>query len=510
MTEFPCFYLDEPDLIFGFQGEDKDPKLGLKRFGPYFSKSEQRPSPSEVRVGIIGSGETITLTKLIIDLIRTEIRSNENNRWLYPDFPGFSRNAKINSDIINSERWNAAITQFDIDNILKIVDVNERIAAASTLFVTKLESIALEEDFPQVVICALPKIIEEYCGISKKTRGAKRPRFTPLEKEIAKLKARNQSFLTDWGINFVEYKESEPQRDYDLHNSIKGKSMKIGIPTQVLRESTSRAIIEYPNSEFPIRQNPATFAWNFSMGLYYKASGRPWRLAKLIPGTCYVGISFYRNLRNPDLNMETSMAQIFTHSGEGFVLRGSDVVVDERTREPHMSAEQSEDLIKDVILKFTTKTNTGPGRVVIHKTSGFTDEEKNGFRKGIGNVPTDLLLIRKYTPIRFLRFGEYPVLRGTVIMLSPREYLLFTGGYIPRLRTYPGQRVPEPLHILHEGDSDTHQVCKEILGLTKLNWNTTAFSDYDPITLEFSSRVGKILSELPDDYPIQDHYRFYM
>ena len=123
---------------------------------------------------------------------------------------------------------------------------------------------------------------------------------------------------------------------------------------------------------------------------------------------------------------------------------------------------------------------------------------------------TDFVAIRRSTPIRFLRVGEYPVLRGTVILLTSREYLLFTGGYIPRLRTYPGARIPEPLHVLHEGDSDARTVSAEVLGLTKLNWNTTAFSTNRPITLEFASRVGAILSELPEGYPVQDHYRFYM
>jgi hypothetical protein len=509
MASLECLFLEEPDLVFGYEGEDKDPRMGIKRFGPYFSRSEGVPSPSQVRVGIVGSGETITLTKQLLSMIQREIKSNESNRWLYPDFPGFSSNTKLKSEILNADRWNISLTQFEIDGILKVIDANERIAAASQLIVEKLKAIALEEDHPNVVICSLPWVIEEYCGISKRTRGAKRPRFTELERVLSELRGKNQSFLQDWGFDFAE-EGSEPNIDYDLHNSIKGKSMSVGIPTQVLRESTLKSILEYPNSTFPSRQNPATFAWNFSMGLYYKANGRPWRLAKLVPGTCYVGVSFYRNLRNPNLNVESSMAQIFTHSGEGFVLRGTDVVIDEESKEPRLTADQSEHLIRDVIDKYTAKVHTGPSRFVVHKTSRFNEEEKTGLRKGIGTIPTDLVAISRSTPIRFLRTGEYPVLRGTLILITSKEYLLYTGGYIPRIRTYPGHRVPEPLHIVHEGDSDARTVCNEILGLTKLNWNTTAFSTYNPITLEFADRVGKILSELPEDSPTQDHYRFYM
>jgi hypothetical protein len=48
------------------------------------------------------------------------------------------------------------------------------------------------------------------------------------------------------------------------------------------------------------------------------------------------------------------------------------------------------------------------------------------------------------------------------------------------------------------------------MGLTKLNWNTTAFATVLPITLEFARKVGKILSELEDEVPPENHYRFYM
>ncbi len=512
MGSFQGFHIDEPDLVFGFKGEDQDPRLGLKRYGPYFSPEEPGPSPTQVRVGVIGSGETITLARQLLDLLRSEVRSGDSNRWLHPDFPGFSFETRIGSEIVNADRWNAPLTQTEIDEVVRVVDVNKRIAAASDLFLERVRAITLEDDPPHVIICTLPWVVEEYCGISKYTRGAKRPRFTPLEKTLARLKEQDQHFLSEWGVEAAapEVQEGDLVGDFDLHDSLKGKAMGVGMPVQLLRESTARAILEYPNSTFTIRERPSDFAWNFSMGLYYKALGRPWRLAKLVPGTCYVGISFYRNRRDPRGNIETSMAQIFTHSGEGFVLRGSDVVVDEATKEPHLSERESEALMRDVVSKYTLKVGTLPARVAIHKSSGFSDAEKAGFRGAIGNGAADFIALRRRSPIRFLRVGEYPVLRGTVIMLTSREYLLYTGGYTPRLRTYPGHRIPKPLHIVHEGDSDARQVCTEILGLTKLNWNTTRFSTYLPITLEFADRVGGILSELPEGSPVQDHYRYYM
>ena len=508
MTKIRASYIEEPDLVFGHRGEEKDPKLGLKHFGPYFSPSERVPSPMQVRVGIIGSGTTITLTKRILKLLGNEIKTDEANRWLYPDFPGFRLDNNIQCSFVLSDTWNATITNSEIKHILEIADANERIAAASDLFVEKIEKITLEDSLPQVIICSLPLDIEIFCGISEKTRGAKRPKFTALEKTIAELKKKGQTFLLQWSVDV----DIERKRDisYDLRNALKGKVMKFNLPTQILRETTARAILEYPNSTYKIGQGPATFAWNLSTGLYYKAHGRPWRLAKLTFGTCYVGVSFYRNLLNPNLNLETSMAQVFTHSGEGFVLRGSDVTVDKYTREAHLTTTQAYDLLADSIKKYTEKVGNPPNRVVIHKTSLFSEEEELGFDEAIGELPKDYVTISKNVDLRILRTGKYPVLRGTLISLTSSQHLLYTTGFTPRIRTYPGLRIPRPLRITHHGDSEIRLICSEILGLTKLNWNTTAFSTQLPITLEFAQRVGKVLSELSADIKLQDHYRFYM
>lgn len=503
-----AFYIEEPDLVFGHRGEEKDPKLGLKHFGPYFPSSESMPSPMQVRVGIVGNGTTITLSKQILKLLGEEIKSDETNKWLYPDFPGFRLDNNIRCRFVSSDTWNSTITDFEIKHVLEIVDANKRIAAASDLFIEKMKRITLEDSLPDVIICALPREIEVYCGISEKTRGAKKPKFTALEKTIAELKKEGQTFLSQWS---VDIDEERPGKSYDLHNAIKGKGMRVNIPTQVLRETTARAILEYPNSTYKVGQGPATFAWNLATALYYKAYGRPWRLAKLRFGTCYVGISFYRNLMNPDLNLETSMAQVFTHSGEGFVLRGSDVTIDKYTREAHLTKTQAHELLTDSIQKYLGKVGSRPNRVVIHKTSLFSEEEKLGFDEAIAELPKDYVTISENPDLRFLRTGKYPVLRGTVISLTPNQHLLYTTGYTPRVRTYPGLRIPRPLLITHCGDSEIELICSEILGLTKLNWNTTAFSTQLPITLEFAQRVGRVLSEIPADIKeLQDHYRFYM
>jgi hypothetical protein len=500
-------------LIFGHEGEEKDPRIGLRYHGPYHYATEKEPSPSQVRVGIIGSGKTRTLTKLILEKLKTPINSLAPNKWLYPDYSGFTKDTSIKCDFIHSENWEADVKDSEIKDVLSIIDsVNRRIAAGVNLFRDKVNKIWLEDNKPDVIICALPLEIEEYCGISDKTRGAKRPKFTAAERLRAELKDKGQMFLDDWGLGIENESKHEDidNMDLDFHNALKGKIMKFGIPVQILRESSARGFLYYGQKAVKVTQEPATFAWNLATALYYKANGKPWRLAKLRQDTCYIGISFFHNLRNPDLDIQTSMAQVFTHNGQGIVLRGTDIVTDQRTHETHMSEKQARELMVEALTTYKEAAGRSPVRVTIHKTTLFSEDEQKGFNAAIGNLAKDFVTISSFHDFRFVRSGQYPVLRGTLVYMSDNKCLLFTSGYIPRIRTYPGHRIPKPLLITHIGDSEMKEECKEIMGLTKLNWNTTAFSTFLPITLEFSQKVGRVLSELPEGRLLQNHYRFYM
>ena len=58
------------------------------------------------------------------------------------------------------------------------------------------------------------------------------------------------------------------------------------------------------------------------------------------------------------MNIVTSMAQVFTHSGEGFVLKGGDVTFDKLTRTVHLTKDQAFHLLKDSRPKYTEKTGS--------------------------------------------------------------------------------------------------------------------------------------------------------
>ncbi|NHI83436.1 MAG: hypothetical protein EAX81_03955 [Candidatus Thorarchaeota archaeon] len=500
-TEFKSQFIEEPKLLFGGQREEEDPRIGLKYFGPYHAKDEE--PIGQVRLGIIGTGSGREVAKNIIDLLGQEIACPSENKFLFPSYPGFNTDSPVNCQFKYSNSWNETITQSEVDRIISIQSVHERIHAAVELYHDKVKSIAIEDNRPDVILCIVPDAIDDYCGISKKTRWAKRPRYTKEEKDFAKAKEEGQTTLVDFDF-------AEPDlRSFDLHDAIKGAVMDYGIPVQLLIERNGRAILDYPRRA-DLVQNPATFSWNFSTAMYYKANGKPWRLAKLEQDTCYVGIAFYSRRDDPLGNLKASMAQVFTHSGDGFVLQGAKVEVDKKSKEVHLQKDSAFDLLNRAIETYTLKSRTKPARVVIHKLSRFNSDERQGFLNAIGRASADFISIGRVHGFRFVRTGKYPVLRGTMIKINEKQCLLYTSGYIPRLRTYPGPRVPRPLLLDLDCDSEMDFVASEILKLTKINWNTSSFGDKLPITIIFPEKVGAVLSEIPEGKEVQGHYRFYM
>jgi len=299
-----------------------------------------------------------------------------------------------------------------------MTNMNERIAYGVNLYTSKVEQIKSGDDLPNVIICTLPKIVEKFCGISEFNRGAKKVNLTKLERDLMIMKKQGQSFLTDWGVEISE-DEKPKEKSYDFRNSLKGKVMKHGIPVQIIKESTMHQILNYVELKKIQKENPAAFSWNFSTALYYKANGKPWRLAKLRQDTCYVGISFFVDKLHPDKEIQISMAQVFTHNGEGLVLRGSEVEMNEHAKQPHLKKNQANSLMKRALAKYIEKSKRNPSKIVIHKSSEFSSEEQDEFNDAIyelGDVQKDFVAIKStYSWVNFLRLGNFPVLRGTMI-----------------------------------------------------------------------------------------------
>lgn len=186
----------------------------------------------------------------------------------------------------------------------------------------------------------------------------------------------------------------------------------------------------------------------------------------------------------------------------------------DESNSPHVSGSSASKLVRQAIEVFQRTRGTLPKRIVVHKTSRFNEGEKEGFLAGAENVEHVDLLAFGTRDIKLVRWGTNPPIRGTMVRLPDQSVLLYTSGYIPYLDVYPGPRVPSPLEILeHHGRTQIDILCKEILALTKLNWNNAKFCTKAPITIGFAKRVGAIMRESPPDIEINDvgtKFKFYM
>src|SRR3984893_9568377 len=171
-----------------------------------------------------------------------------------------------------------------------------------------------------------------------------------------------------------------------------------------------------------------------------------------------------------------------------------------RGRHPYLTANDAEELVAQSITAYRAHHRHVPARVVVFKTSRFRPEEAEGIDaplKKFGIEMADLLWVQESSPIAVFRDGNYHVLRDTFIDLNGKG-LLYTRGSVPYYGTYPGLRVPRPLLLVpHENsDSTISTLAKDVLALTKVNWNTTQFDQKLPAPIKAAREVGRILKHI--------------
>ena len=156
----------------------------------------------------------------------------------------------------------------------------------------------------------------------------------------------------------------------------------------------------------------------------------------------------------------------------------------------------------------TNCTGGKPKRVVVHKTSMYQPEEEEGFREGRrarSQLRSDLVAADAVPPGSQ---GHGRAWRGTLCQIEGESYL-FTSGYVPWWDEFPGAHIPAPLQIGSSGDTDIEARSKEILTLSKMNWNSSDGITRLPVTLLFAKKVGEVMTELSDNVMPNPSFRFH-
>jgi len=418
------------------------------------------------------------------DAVEREDLDNVVNKKLNPDFPGFTKESIFQCELLNDSANNINIKSSVVNRTLEEKATKlEKLDQVINYYVSAYEEL-VDSCITKPDICFLVIPTDVFKKLSSIPKGKQHINFR------RKLKA-----------ELMACKESN-------------------IPIQIILEDTIRG-------QKKQLQDLSMIAWNFAVAQYYKTSNCiPWVLNEVDKDTCFIGISFHRVINSKNNQLRSTIAQAFNREGKGLIFVGKQFEWNSRKTKssaPHLSYEYAKDLIKNVLKHYTQVNKHTPRRIVVHKTTDFWDSFTNkeyaeiegieyAIKEELGDdVEFDLVTI-KSSKINLLRtIGKYPVIRGSLLHIDDFEGVLYTTGYVPYYETFPGVHMPHGLSIeIFSGESTLREICKEILALTKLNFNNCNYYSSLPITLLFAKKVGEIIQYLPESVNPPDRYYYYM
>ncbi len=310
---FASFFIEEPKLVFAGGGLSVDPKEGMERFGPY---EADKGAKQVIRVGVIGTGVGIQTFAAYLERCRGRVpagfsaKGKPYDALCFPDFPGCVPDRSFRCSIITDSGIQRVIADEYFEQAVKPASESAKLQGVVELVTKELAALANLESAPDVVAFVMPKIVEDECAtVGDAFRGVK-VKLTLGQKFERKLHKgfvkKGQSFLK-LDFDVADETSAEQQGFWNIHHALKAHSMKSGIPSQVIWESTLTGQGG--------TQDQASIAWNIMTALYYKGGNRPWHLQSLPDNTCYVGVSFYRETPYANADMQSSLPLVLRQNG---------------------------------------------------------------------------------------------------------------------------------------------------------------------------------------------------
>ena len=468
----PHLWFPEPRLSFHPENTGDvaiHPLNGLLRYGPYSAGLV----PDPIRVATIApSGESQRLYNFMKDL-NSEFKATERRDYL-PTWPGFRSVFNLNM------RAAAKNCHIQLDDRL-----GPEMADSST---------------PHVVLSSrLTRAVQ--------TLDAIREQFDVIFIYIPQ----------SWSSGFV----GGEGEDFDLHDHLKAASATRHLPIQLVREDRALA---YPHK--------ASVMWRIGLALYAKAGGVPWKLADSDPDTAYIGISYaVRPAQSDQPRFVTCCSQVFDGDGAGleFMAYNANEVEVQRDN-PFLSRnEMFRVMTRSLDLFRRRHAGRTPRRVIVHKSTEFKPDEINGCMEALHLCEAvDLVQVVEDVPWRGARIDRpqggnrkgtpaaFPVERGSLLGLGPRECLLWMHGNVAGITDrdayFQGARsTPRPIRLVrHAGHGPWDDTAKSVLALSKMNWNNDALYDQLPVTMSYAKVLARVVKRMSGLGATPYQFRFFM
>ena len=352
--------------------------------------------------------------------------------------------------------------------------------------------------------------------------------YTVLADRLGRAIQRLQAHRTEFDVVFIYIPRrwapgyvGDSDEDFDLHDHLKATTAALGMPIQLVREDMA---LTYSCQ--------ASVMWRIGLALYVKAGGVPWKLAETDPETAYIGISYAMRPPASDApRFVTCCSQVFDADGSGleFVAYNTHDVQVQR-KNPFLSrTEMFRVMTRSLDLYRRRHAGRSPRRVMVHKTTEFKVDEVEGSMQALHLCEAvDLVQVVENVGWRGVRIDRshgntrkgvpaaYPVSRGTLIGLGPRDALLWTHGDVRGIDNkgsyFQGAKsTPRPVRLVrHAGHGSWDDTARAVLGLSKMNWNNDALYDPLPVTMGYAKVLARVVKRMPSLKRTPYQFRFFM
>lgn len=463
---FEATILPEPQLVFGtargpHRPKDQHPLRGVINDGPYDLALTQSGVSREVRLGVICPSGYETALKAFLNKLVYAHNVVESKQEYLIGYPGFQQVYRIPLRIPchNDREWRE-ISAVPVRSTNPVA-VQKEITKTIT---REIDTLACSASVDAVIVF-IPKLWAPY-----------------------------------------ETVEDETIR-FDLHDYVKAYCAQKAIRTQFLREATLSKNLQ------------CEVLWWLAQALYVKSQRTPYVLDTDDPETVFVGIGYGMSRQNSS-GVVLGCSHIYDAAGQGLRYQVSRIQNPVWwNKHPYLTKDDAIGVGYQARQLFYQTYQKLPQRVVIHKRTPFIKSEREGLAQSLSDVAQlEMITIEYEDAWRFVAYDKwkkctnmFPVKRNTVMIYGKHECFLWVHGAVKGIgsdnRTYyqGKSRIPAPLKITRfAGHAPIERIATEILGLSKMDWNTCDLYCQMPATLESSAaiaRVGQLLSRFgPETY----------
>lgn len=321
--------------------------------------------------------------------------------------------------------------------------------------------------------------------------------------------------LPEKSIIIIVVRDEIIEKHYARIKTIRLGYMKKTVRLQLIKKSILEKVLGDKTAlEFTL--------FNVATAIYTKSGGIPWILDKqLIPAGIFIGIAFTKpkiissNNRTKEifyygiLTVYNKFGKYLDMSARGIQIEAPTPKI-RGTKGLYIPMNDMIEMLKQIIGAYK------PPVVIFHKSARFHNDEIKAIRNVLEDKSISYALIHVESSNPYRGYGEdrydLTAVRGDLVLdkESNNRAILFTTGCTQseqgiQRRNRPGS--PKPLELEIEGNTTPYSAkdfAGQILGLTKLDWNTTDLEVRMPITIKYARKIANLTRYLTSTAHITD------